>query len=121
MKKCLVAVVAAAMAAGMWAGTASAAQAGATSRSAGKRLARIRIILTKLDLTADQKAKVKEIVKDARASAQKATDRKAKIEIWKNAFKTIKMTVLTDQQRKKLHEILNHLRRAHTQASSHTG
>lgn len=59
----------------------------------------------KLDLTDDQKAKIKEIMEQARKDAQAATDREAKQKIMQDARKKIHDTVLTDDQRKKLEEL----------------
>ncbi len=56
----------------------------------------------KLNLTDDQKAQVKEILKAAHEQAKSATDKDAKIKIMKDAFEKIKTTVLTDEQRQML-------------------
>ncbi|MCY2925489.1 MAG: hypothetical protein NT031_08625, partial [Planctomycetota bacterium] len=58
--------------------------------------------LSQLDLTADQKAKVEEIMKAAREKASVATTPEAKREIRQAAMEDIKKNVLTDEQRKKL-------------------
>jgi hypothetical protein len=41
----------------------------------------------------------------AKATAAKATDRAGKMQAFKDAFATIKTTVLTDDQRKKLEDL----------------
>jgi Spy/CpxP family protein refolding chaperone len=58
----------------------------------------------KLNLTPDQRAKVKEILKAAHEQVAAAPDRAAKMKIRRDAFEKIKTTVLTDVQRKKLAE-----------------
>lgn len=55
-----------------------------------------------LELTDAQKAKIKEIVTAAKADVQKATDKAAKMAIWKAAREKIRTDVLTDAQREKL-------------------
>src|ERR1035437_7985567 len=67
-----------------------------------------------LNLTDDQKAKVKDILKTARADAVKASDKDAKKAIWKAAFEDIRKNVLTDEQRTKLQQL--HQRRENIKA-----
>lgn len=54
-----------------------------------------------LDLTEEQKAKIKEILESAKADAEKAETREEKAKIMRAAHKTIHETVLTEEQRKK--------------------
>ena len=56
----------------------------------------------KLGLSDKQKEDAKAIFQAAREEAKKATDREAKMKIWKDAFEKVKTTVLTDEQRTKL-------------------
>ena len=62
-------------------------------------------VLNKLNLTEDQKAKVKEIMATAREDAKKAPDKEAKKAIFKAAWEKIKNQVLTAEQRTKLEEL----------------
>ena len=74
-----------------------------------------------LNLTDDQKAKVKGIMTAAKATAAKATDRAGKMQAFKDAFTTIKTTVLTDDQRKKLETLkakFGHMRRGCQKSSA---
>ena len=62
-------------------------------------------VLKKLNLTEEQKAKVKEIMATAREDAKKAPDKEAKKAIFKAAWEKIKNQVLTAEQRTKLEEL----------------
>lgn len=66
----------------------------------------------KLNLTPDQRAKVKEILSAAREQAKAAPDRAARMKIRYDAFEKIKTTILNDQQRQELqaemHERMQH-------------
>ncbi|MCD6303943.1 MAG: Spy/CpxP family protein refolding chaperone, partial [Planctomycetes bacterium] len=55
-----------------------------------------------LDLTDDQKAKIREIMTDAREKAKAASDPSAKKETFRDAMKKIAEEVLTPEQREKL-------------------
>lgn len=61
--------------------------------------------LSKLDLTADQKAQVKAILEQMHKDVQAATDKADKAKIRKAAFEKIKTSVLTADQVKKLQAI----------------
>lgn len=123
MKKILTLALAALFVTGLFAVALHAADnapAGKTEMAAGP--------LAKLNLTDDQKAKIKEILQAAREQAQKAEDPKAKLEAFKAALETIKTTVLTDEQRKeigdakgKLGERLGKLRERLGQGKAATG
>jgi len=63
-------------------------------------------MLEDLNLTADQKAKVEAIMKEARESAAKLDDPVAKAKLIKDATDKIKAEVLTDEQRKLLEQKL---------------
>ncbi len=69
------------------------------------RAARMGKLGKELSLTDEQKAKVKEIMKQARAEAKNAADKAEKAKIMKAAFEKIKTDVLTEDQRAKLGEI----------------
>ena len=62
-------------------------------------------ILAALNLTDDQKAKIKEIMQTARAEARKSNDFAGKFAAYKAAVDMISTQVLTDEQRTKLKEI----------------
>lgn len=69
------------------------------------RMHRMHGVVKGLDLTADQKAQVREILKTARADAAKAGTPEAKKAVLKAAFNKIKKDVLTDAQRQKLEQM----------------
>jgi Spy/CpxP family protein refolding chaperone len=63
---------------------------------------RVAAMLAKLNLTDDQKAKVKEIMEAARTQAQQAAEPAEKLKAVKDAVEKIRTSVLTDDQRKQL-------------------
>ncbi len=67
---------------------------------AGERMVMRR--LERVNLTAEQKGKVEEILKAAKASAEKADGPEAKGAVLRAAMEDIKKNVLTEEQRKKL-------------------
>jgi Spy/CpxP family protein refolding chaperone len=69
------------------------------------KMHRMHGVIQKLNLTADQKAKVKDILTAARADAAKATTPEAKREIFKAAMAKVKADVLTDAQRQQLEQM----------------
>ncbi|KKM81090.1 hypothetical protein LCGC14_1333320, partial [marine sediment metagenome] len=73
-------------------------------RAAGGIMA-FRGALRRLDLTAEQKAKVAEIFKAAEAAAKGAEDRKDKAAIIRKAVKDVTENVLTDEQKAKLEKM----------------
>jgi Spy/CpxP family protein refolding chaperone len=81
--------------------TASKAMAQATSQP-GARAHGGQGPLSKLDLTADQKAQVKAILEQMHKDVQAATDKADKAKIRKAAFEKIKTSILTADQLKKL-------------------
>jgi len=86
---------------------AAAAPAGAPQQGhGGKRMGQI---LMSLNLTDDQKAKIKQIMADARAQNQNVTDRDQRRANFKAAYAKID-TVLTPAQDKELHEKLDAMR-----------
>jgi periplasmic protein CpxP/Spy len=97
----LMGLLAAAMVAGLTAGKAMAAgdaDKPAAGRHAGQGP------FAKLNLTDDQKARIKEVLQQARKDAQAATDRAEKRKIVEAAREKIRTTVLTEDQRKQLGE-----------------
>jgi Spy/CpxP family protein refolding chaperone len=78
----------------------AAKSAGATSRPGKGHMACHRGKM--LNLTADQEAQIKAIVTQARADAKAATDKQAKLAVWKAAREKIRTTVLTDAQRQQI-------------------
>lgn len=62
-------------------------------------------MLAELNLTDDQKAKIKDIFAAAKAQAEQATDPKDKLGAFKAALDTIHKDVLTDDQRKLLEDL----------------
>jgi Spy/CpxP family protein refolding chaperone len=85
----------------------------ATSGKGAEMKRRLAALMEKLDLTAQQKAEVKAILKAAHEKAQNATDPAAKRQIFKDAMKKIIRTVLTDAQREKLKELRKGQNRHH--------
>jgi hypothetical protein len=55
-----------------------------------------------LDLSEEQQAEIREILREARAEADSQTDAQGRHEVWKAAVEQIKTTVLTPQQREEL-------------------
>ncbi len=70
-------------------------------------------LVKQLNLTDDQKAQIKQILQQAKQDAQAATDKSAKKQIMQDAFKKIRDTVLTDEQRKKLQELIANFKKDH--------
>jgi Spy/CpxP family protein refolding chaperone len=110
MKSLLTAISVALLALVIGAGLAGAQPAGPgageKAPQAKKCMKHARCLMAeKLGLTDAQKEQVKTILKAAREEAKTATDRAAKIQIFKDAREKIRTTVLTDEQRTKLDEM----------------
>ncbi len=106
MKHVLIAAFVAALIGGM-ANLARADEAAGTGDAKGEKKAlrheKFKAALAKLNLTDEQKTKIKEIFKKAHSDAQAAADKSAKLEIWKAAVEEAKK-VLTAEQLEKLKE-----------------
>lgn len=100
------------------AGSALAQSNGApTSQPAHCPHHRMGKVLKNLNLTADQKAQVKAIFKQARADAAKAPDRQAKKQIHKDAWQKVRTQVLTDAQRQQLDQMKTQWKAKHASAN----
>ncbi len=73
--------------------------------------------LGQVNLSNEQKEKVKKIVADTKTAADKAKTPKEKGELWQKAVKTIKSDVLTKEQAKKFEQALLRMRRRQRQMS----
>jgi len=115
MNRIAVFAIAALMSVGLAGGAWGADQpASAPASKPAMRHPGFRLVGKVLNLTDDQKTKIKGILKAAHADAGQVADKDAKRAIWKAAFENIRKNVLTDDQRVKLQQL--HQRRENIKA-----